>query len=127
MFAVLCWQHVTFCADVMIMLLAHPVDTHAGTQSLYRESEAQTLPWSPDWVQPTNAAVLAKQAALCAKYNIAGPEVLQLAHLTFGNGLPCGCNPVLGPLRPYTCVTGLTGCKMRQRQMWLVRLHAVRC
>jgi hypothetical protein len=37
---------------------------------------------------PTNPAVLAKQAALCAKFNIAGPEVLQLAHLTFGNGLP---------------------------------------
>lgn len=64
---------------------------HAGTQSDYRESEAQTLPWSPDWVQPTNPAVLAKQAALCAKFNIAGPEVLQLAHLTFGNGLPGTC------------------------------------
>jgi hypothetical protein len=64
---------------------------HAGTQSDYRESEAQTLPWSPDWVQPTNPAVLAKQAALCAKFNIAGPEVLQLAHLTFSNGLPGTC------------------------------------
>jgi hypothetical protein len=39
-------------------------------------------------VLPTNPAVLAKQAALCAKFSIAGPEVLQLAHLTFGNGLP---------------------------------------
>lgn len=70
---------------------------HAGTQSDYRESEAQTLPWSPDWVQPTNPAVLAKQAALCAKFNIAGPEVLQLAHLTFGNGLPGTCTACRRP------------------------------
>lgn len=72
------------------MLSTHSKHSHAGTQSDYRESEAQTLPWSPDWVLPTNPAVLAKQAALCAKFNIAGPEVLQLAHLTFGNGLPGG-------------------------------------
>jgi len=32
--------------------------------------------------------VLAKQAVLSAKFNCQGPEVLQLADLKFGDGLP---------------------------------------
>lgn len=65
-----------------------PAIKDAYTQSDYRESEAQTLPWSPDWVLPRDPAVLAKQAVLSAKFNCQGPEVLQLADLKFGDGLP---------------------------------------
>eukprot|EP00882_Tetradesmus_deserticola_P031791 GHRQ01035962.1.p1 GENE.GHRQ01035962.1~~GHRQ01035962.1.p1 ORF type:complete len:228 (-),score=44.11 GHRQ01035962.1:72-755(-) len=68
--------------------LPEPAIKDAYTQSDYRESEAQTLPWSPDWVLPSNPAVLAKQAALSAKFNCQGPEVLQVANLMFGDGLP---------------------------------------
>eukprot|EP00397_Hematodinium_sp_SG-2012_P015001 GEMP01015270.1.p1 GENE.GEMP01015270.1~~GEMP01015270.1.p1 ORF type:complete len:677 (+),score=169.00 GEMP01015270.1:86-2116(+) len=43
-----------------------------GTQSVYRESEAQTDPYAPEHTIPPNAV----------------PEILTLAHLTYGNGLP---------------------------------------
>ena len=42
-----------------------------GTQSMYRESEAQTVPYTPDFI--------ATQPA---------PEILTLQNLTFDNGLP---------------------------------------
>ncbi|CAD7927328.1 unnamed protein product [Amoebophrya sp. A25] len=42
-----------------------------GTQSMYRESEAQTVPYTPDFVATTPA-----------------PEILTLQNLTFDNGLP---------------------------------------
>merc|ERR1719159_2115784 len=43
-----------------------------GTQSVYRESEVQTDPYSPDYfIIPNNV-----------------PEVLTLTHLTYGAGLP---------------------------------------
>uniref|UniRef100_A0A383WAB7 Cilia- and flagella-associated protein 91 n=1 Tax=Tetradesmus obliquus TaxID=3088 RepID=A0A383WAB7_TETOB len=71
-----------------------PAIKDAYTQSDYRESEAQTLPWSPDWVLPRDPAVLAKQAVLSAKFNCQGPEVLQLADLKFGDGLPGGLQEV---------------------------------
>lgn len=65
-----------------------PLIKDAATQSDYRESETQTLPWSPDWVLPSDKATLAKQALLSRKYDCQGPEVLQLADLKFGDGLP---------------------------------------
>jgi len=43
-----------------------------GTQSVYRESEAQTNPYSPDYFIVPNQV----------------PEVLTLTHLTYGAGLP---------------------------------------
>lgn len=43
-----------------------------GTQSVYRESEAQTVPYSPDYYIVPNQV----------------PEVLTLTHLTYGAGLP---------------------------------------
>merc|ERR1719343_1993151 len=43
-----------------------------GTQSVYRESEAQTDPYSPDYFIVPNQV----------------PEVLTLTHLTYGAGLP---------------------------------------
>jgi hypothetical protein len=39
-------------------------------------------------VLPRDPAVLAKQAVLSAKFNCQGPQVLQLADLKFGDGLP---------------------------------------
>eukprot|EP00933_Yihiella_yeosuensis_P002210 TRINITY_DN10365_c0_g1_i1.p1 TRINITY_DN10365_c0_g1~~TRINITY_DN10365_c0_g1_i1.p1 ORF type:complete len:706 (+),score=174.39 TRINITY_DN10365_c0_g1_i1:134-2251(+) len=54
-----------------VTMLEPPTKT-VGTQSVFRESEAQTDPYSPD-------------------YEINGsqvPEVLALAHLTYGSGLP---------------------------------------
>eukprot|EP00879_Flechtneria_rotunda_P018415 GHRR01019318.1.p1 GENE.GHRR01019318.1~~GHRR01019318.1.p1 ORF type:complete len:620 (+),score=247.57 GHRR01019318.1:678-2537(+) len=71
-----------------------PLIKDVATQSDYRENETQTLPWSPDWVLPTDPAVLAKQAMLSAKFNCPGPEVLQLADLKFGDGLPGGLQEV---------------------------------
>mmetsp|Transcript_42229 Transcript_42229/g.99140 ORF Transcript_42229/g.99140 Transcript_42229/m.99140 type:complete len:706 (-) Transcript_42229:100-2217(-) len=52
--------------------MPEPKSKTVGTQSLYRESEAQTNPYSPDYV------VNSEQA----------PEVLTLTHLMFGTGLP---------------------------------------
>merc|ERR1719343_74134 len=43
-----------------------------GTQSVYRESEVQTDPYSPDYYLGPNQV----------------PEVLTLTHLTYGAGLP---------------------------------------
>merc|ERR1719261_1757469 len=43
-----------------------------GTQSVYRESESQTDPYSPDYYIVPNQV----------------PEVLTLTHLTYGAGLP---------------------------------------
>ena len=59
-----------------------------GTQSDYRESEAQTLPYAPDYVIPAPSD---KQAYMNAKNNTDGnPEVLTIEHLSFANGLPVG-------------------------------------
>mmetsp|Transcript_53234 Transcript_53234/g.158697 ORF Transcript_53234/g.158697 Transcript_53234/m.158697 type:complete len:703 (-) Transcript_53234:118-2226(-) len=49
-----------------------PAVKTVGTQSVYRESEAQTDPYSPEYY------VVPDQA----------PEVLALTHLTYGHGLP---------------------------------------
>jgi hypothetical protein len=52
--------------------LAEPLTKTVGTQSVYRESEAQTDPFSPEYM------IAAGQA----------PEVLTLTHLAYGAGLP---------------------------------------
>lgn len=52
--------------------VAEPKSKTVGTQSLYRESESQTDPYSPDYVVAPNSV----------------PEVLTLTHLTYGMGLP---------------------------------------
>jgi|Transcript_56702 hypothetical protein len=49
-----------------------PKTKTVGTQSVYRESEAQTNPYSPDYFIVPNQV----------------PEVLTLTHLTYGAGLP---------------------------------------
>ena len=48
------------------------------TQSTYRESEAQTDPYTPAYVVPEGT----------------DPEVLMLEHLKFGEGLPAGAREV---------------------------------
>ena len=50
----------------------------AGTQSVYRESEAQTDPYSPEYVVPKGT----------------DPEVLLLEGLKYGQGLPAGAREV---------------------------------
>lgn len=67
-----------------------PRSRTVGTQSLYRESEAQTIPYSPDYVIPEEVGE--KQATLMEKYNTDVPEILTLQKLKFANGLPPGLN-----------------------------------
>jgi len=54
------------------MTMPEPKSKTVGTQSVYRESEAQTDPYSPDYFIVPNQV----------------PEVLTLTHLTYGLGLP---------------------------------------
>merc|ERR1719414_1034953 len=52
--------------------VAEPSHKTVGTQSVFRESEAQTDPYSPDYnIEPNQV-----------------PEVVALTHLTYGAGLP---------------------------------------
>lgn len=60
---------------------AGPKSRTVGTQSDYRDSEAQTGPWTPGYILP--AAVTARQAALSQRNNCEGPELLQLADMHF--------------------------------------------
>mmetsp|Transcript_39109 Transcript_39109/g.103026 ORF Transcript_39109/g.103026 Transcript_39109/m.103026 type:complete len:594 (-) Transcript_39109:297-2078(-) len=55
-----------------------PLTKEAGCQSMYREAEAQTNPYTPDHIVPAGT----------------NPEVLTLTALTFGAGLPAGLNEV---------------------------------
>lgn len=69
--------------------LPEPAAKDAGTQSDYRENEAQTLPWTPGYVLPApSGARAAKQAAVSGARFCEGPELLQLASLKWGDGLP---------------------------------------
>ena len=52
--------------------LAEPLTKTVGTQSVYRESEAQTDPFSPEYMIADGQV----------------PEVLRLTHLAYGAGLP---------------------------------------
>merc|ERR1740133_801132 len=54
------------------MAMPEPKTKTVGTQSVYRESESQTNPYSPDYFIVPNQV----------------PEVLTLTHLTYGMGLP---------------------------------------
>lgn len=59
-----------------------------GTQSDYRESEAQTTPWDvPYTISDTPSA---KQQYLSAMHHCQGPELLTLKDLKLGQGLPVG-------------------------------------
>lgn len=60
----------------------------ASTQSDFRESEAQTLPYSPDWTVSEQRS--RKQRALEQKHNVRQPEVLELQDLEYAHGLPPG-------------------------------------
>jgi hypothetical protein len=51
-----------------------PLVKDAEVQTMYRESEAQTIPYSPDVIIPEGA----------------DPEILLLKNLTVSNGLPLG-------------------------------------
>lgn len=70
--------------------LGEPRSKTIGTQSDYRENEAQTAPWEPGYVLPAPGALTAKQAALMRRYHTDVPEVLQLKDLAFPDGLPAG-------------------------------------
>jgi hypothetical protein len=69
-----------------------PKSKTVGTQSDYRENEAQTTPWEPECVLPINPSE--KQKALSVKYHSYGPELLKLKDLKFGDGLPPGLQEV---------------------------------
>jgi hypothetical protein len=51
-----------------------PLTKNAEVQTMYRESEAQTLPYTPDYIVPEGT----------------DPEVLLLKDLKYGQGLPLG-------------------------------------
>ncbi|KAG1677423.1 hypothetical protein FOA52_001878 [Chlamydomonas sp. UWO 241] len=68
--------------------MPEPFSKAAGTQSDYRENEAQTQPWDPEAVVPQQASV--KQAALSGKHHVSGPELLKLKGMHFADGLPPG-------------------------------------
>ncbi|GIL83565.1 hypothetical protein Vretifemale_12354, partial [Volvox reticuliferus] len=63
-----------------------------GTQSDYRENEAQTAPWEPGYVLPEQPTV--KQQALSKRFHSDGPEVLHLRDMAFADGLPAGLQEV---------------------------------
>ena len=69
---------------------APPRSRTLGTQSDYRESEAQTVPYEPDFFVPERPST--RQAALNAEHHVDGdaPELLTLRHLRFGDGVPVG-------------------------------------
>jgi hypothetical protein len=52
-----------------------PFSKTIGVQTIYRESDTQTDPYSPEYIYQTNANP---------------PELLALATLTYGMGLPAG-------------------------------------
>ncbi|KAK5665964.1 hypothetical protein QVD99_007584 [Batrachochytrium dendrobatidis] len=66
-------QHAT--AQDTMQRPASPYAKTVGTQTLYRESEAQTDPYSPEYL---------------LRPNLPPPELLALATLTYGAGLPAG-------------------------------------
>ena len=75
-----------------IEALNAPRSKTVGTQSTYRESEAQTIPYEPEYYAPDPSERTAKQAALAERNATEGgaPELLSIRHLTFASGLPAG-------------------------------------
>ena len=53
-----------------------PFTRTVETQSDYRESEAQTVPWEPEYRLQEHAS--RQQQALCQKHHCTGPELLTL-------------------------------------------------
>ena len=74
-----------------IEALNAPRSKTVGTQSTYRESEAQTIPYEPEYA-PDPSERTAKQAALAERNATEGgaPELLSIRHLTFASGSPAG-------------------------------------
>ncbi|KAI4501230.1 hypothetical protein M0802_003603 [Mischocyttarus mexicanus] len=61
-----------------ISMLQSKLFKNTGTQTDYRESETQTVPWEPPYkIHPGH-----------------NPEVLTVAHLTWGHGLPAGMHEI---------------------------------
>merc|ERR1719183_1809124 len=58
--------------DAGAVTMPEPKSKTVGTQSVYRESDSQTDPYSPEYYIVPNQV----------------PEVLTLTHLTYGQGLP---------------------------------------
>jgi len=58
---------------------AEPVSKSVGVQTVYRESQTQTDPYTPDYITAPGQA---------------DPEVLSIAHLKWGAGLPAGLEEV---------------------------------
>lgn len=79
-------------ASATLPPLPEPASKTIGTQSDFRENEAQTTAWEPGYVLPVQPT--AKQAALSRKYNADGPEVLALKDMTFAEGLPAGLQEI---------------------------------
>ena len=69
-----------------------PKSKTVGTQSDYRENEAQTTPWDPEAVVPAEPS--AKQRYLSERNNCEVPELLTLRDMKFAEGLPPGLQEV---------------------------------
>ena len=76
--------------------IAPPKSRAAGTQSDYRESEAQTAPYAPEAFLPTRPST--RQRALNALHHVPGtngePEVLTLRDPNYDAGAPLGAADV---------------------------------
>jgi hypothetical protein len=71
-----------------------PPAKDACTQSDFRESEVQTLPWTPGYVLPQEGTRrAAKQSVVSGVRHCEGPELLQLTDLKWGDGLPGAHGP----------------------------------
>lgn len=75
-----------------VPIIEEPKTKTIGTQSDYRENEAQTTPWDPDFRLPSDPNL--KQRYLSAKHNCEGPELLTLKDMKFADGLPPGLQEV---------------------------------
>ena len=73
-------------------IMEEPKSKTIGTQSDFRENEAQTTPWDPEAVVP--AVPSEKQKYLSERNNCEGPELLKLKDMKFGDGLPSGLQEV---------------------------------
>ena len=73
-------------------VIEEPRSKTIGTQSDFRENEAQTTPWDPEAVVAESPSE--KQKYLSARNNCQGPELLKLKDMKFGDGLPSGLQEV---------------------------------
>ena len=84
-----------------------PATRTIATQSLYRESDAQTDPWSPDAAQQAaNAALSVKQLLHSDKFHCGNaPELAHLATLQFKLGDRASAADVAKVRNPHGCQT----------------------